>query len=183
MTEGTTPPANQRSENGFRPRPHSGHAPCSSRRRPITERRRTMTRTKILAGWLLGLLLVATPVASRAAGTLTAVGSPHQPIQIVDHQANVGITNGLARTEGIQTFHHPNDPDLEAPHASPAPRSASLSEVTLYIGEREIHGEVLEKEQARQAYKEEQQQGKDAGLATKNGYQTFEFAVARVRAA
>jgi Ca-activated chloride channel homolog len=148
-----------------------------------TERRHAMTRTRTLAGWLLGLLIVTTATWSHAAGTLTPVGSPHQPIQIKDHQVNVVITNGFARTEVLQTFHNPNDTDLEAIYSFPVPKSASLSEVTLYLGEREIHGEVLEKEQARQVYKEEQQQGKDAGLATKNGYQTFEFAVARIRAA
>src|SRR5215470_1218766 len=115
------------------------HDRCSSPGVRTAERRHAMTRTRTLAGWLLGLLIVSAATAGHAAGTLTPVGSPHQPIRIKDHQVNVVITNGFARTEVLQTFHNPNDADLEALYSFPVPKSASLSEVTLYLGEREIH--------------------------------------------
>jgi Ca-activated chloride channel family protein len=54
--------------------------------------------------------------------------------------------------------------------------------MTIYVGELEIEGEVLEKEEATRIYQEERDQGGNAGLASKNGYQTFEFAVSPVRA-
>lgn len=138
---------------------------------------------RALTRCLTGLLLfLAAASGAQAAGTLTPTGSAHRPIQIRDHRVSVVITNGFARTEVIQTFHNPNETDLEALYAFPVPKHASLSEVTIWLGEREIHGEVLEKERARQIYREEQSQGRDAGLATKNGYQTFEFAVSLVPA-
>ncbi|HET8577680.1 MAG TPA: VIT domain-containing protein [Methylomirabilota bacterium] len=137
-------------------------------------------KTPVLVVALLGLLLSATEL--QAAGTLTPATALEQPIQITDHRVNVVINNGFAQTEVIQTFHNPNDSDVEAIYSFPLPRSASLSEVTIRIGEREINGEVLEKERARTIYREEQKQDKDAGLATKNGYQTFEFAISRIRA-
>ncbi|UCC29518.1 MAG: VWA domain-containing protein [Phycisphaerales bacterium] len=117
-----------------------------------------------------------------AGGTLTPVGSPHQPVQILDHHVDVVLNNGFARTEVIQSFYNPNDTDLEAVYAFPVPKSASLSEVTIYIDEREIHGEVLPKDEAEQIYEEEKDKGNDAGLAKKNTYQTFEFRVHPVRA-
>lgn len=137
---------------------------------------------RLLAGALLGVLVLATARAGESAGTLTPVGSPDKPIRIVEHAVSVVINNGFAQTEVVQAFNNPNDRDLEAIYSFPVPRSASLSEVTIYAGEREIHGEVLEKERARQMYREEQSRGTDAGLATKNGYQTFDFAVSRVPA-
>ena len=121
-----------------------------------------------LVGLLLGLLAAT---VSHAAGTLTPVGAAHQPIRIADHTVRVVITNGFAQTEVTQTFHNPNDVTLEALYAFPLPKSASLSELTITAGERELHGEVVEVERARQVYREEQAQGRDAGLATKDGYQ------------
>jgi Ca-activated chloride channel family protein len=138
---------------------------------------------RTLTQWLTGLLLVLAGTAGvEAAGTLTPRGSPAQPIQIRDHRVDVVITNGFARTEVLQTFHNPNDSALEATYAFPVPKHASLSEVTMWLGEREIRGEVLEKERARQVYQEEREAGKEAGLAEKNGYQTFDFAVSRIPA-
>lgn len=117
-----------------------------------------------------------------AGGTLTPVGSPDAPIQILDHHVNVVINNGFARTEVVQTFFNPNDIDLEAVYAFPVPKSGSLSEMTIYIGEQEIHGEVLSKDKAKKIYEEEKADGNDVGLAEKNSYQTFEFRISPVRA-
>ena len=112
-----------------------------------------------------------------AAGILTPVKSQHQPIQIRDHHVNVVINNGFAMTEVLQTFYNPNAVDLEALYSFPLPKSASLSEVTIYLGEREIHGEVLEKIKARQIYEEEKNKGNDTGLAEKDEFYTFDFKV------
>ncbi len=126
------------------------------------------------------LLIVALAMAaslSQAAGILTPTGSQHKPIQIRDHHVNVVINNGFAITEVHQTFFNPNPENLEVLYSFPLPKSASLSEVTIYAGEREIHGEVLEKQKARQIYQDEKSRGNDSGLAEKNGFYTFEFKV------
>ena len=112
-----------------------------------------------------------------SAGTLHPTGASHLPIQIRDHQVQVTINNGFARTEVQQTFFNPNAHDLEAVYAFPIPRSASLSEVTIWAGERELNGEVLAKAEAERAYAEEKQAGRDAGLASQQGYQNFEFRI------
>jgi Ca-activated chloride channel family protein len=102
-----------------------------------------MPRLFLALGLTLGLASSA-----EAAGTLTPKGSPDQPIQIRDHHLEVTLNNGFARTEVTQTFYNPNDKDLEAVYRFPLPDSASLSEVTMTLGEREIHGEVVEREKA-----------------------------------
>jgi len=125
-----------------------------------------------------------------AAGTLTPVGSTQQPIQITDHQVDVVIDNGFARVEVNQTFHNPNAADLEAVYSFPVPKSASLSEVTIWAGDRQLNGEVVPAEDAKKAYTEERDAGNDAGLAecscTKNKdeveYGTYKFSVAHVKA-
>lgn len=128
------------------------------------------------------LFLITGVGKAPAAGILTPKGSPNAPIQIRDHHVDIVINNGFAMTEVNQTFYNPNDKDLEAIYSFPVPKSASLSEVTVYIGEKELNGEVLEKKKANQIYEEEKSQGNEAGVANKNSYLNYEFAVSPVRA-
>ncbi|MCZ6506564.1 MAG: VIT and VWA domain-containing protein [Acidobacteria bacterium] len=138
-------------------------------------------RTRRILSWTV-VALVTQVTATFAAGTLMAVDSAHEPIRIESHDVRVVINNGFARTEVNQTFFNPNTSDLEALYSFPLPKSASLSEVTIYAGELELNGEVLPKGEAEALYEEEKDQGQDAGLASKNGYQSFEFRVSRVPA-
>jgi Ca-activated chloride channel homolog len=138
--------------------------------------KRTTTTTILMA---LSLLAARSGLA---AGTLTPKGSPHAPMQIRDHRVEVVINNGFARTEATQTFFNPNAEDLEAIYSFPLPKSASLSEVTIWAGEQELNGEVVEREEARKIYEEERDQGNDAGVAEKESYQSFDFTVSRVPA-
>lgn len=134
-------------------------------------------RTSLPSLAVLALISLAAATSSFAAGVLTPKGSPDQPVRMTDHHVHVVLNNGFARTEVSQTFHNPNPHDLEAVYTFPLPKSASLSEVTLQLGEREIHGEVVEKQKARTIYEGEKQAGNDTGLAEKNGFQSFEFRV------
>ena len=129
--------------------------------------------------WLFAMAAMAS--VSPAAGTLIPKGSGHSPIEIVDHQVNVIINNGFARTVVEQSFSNPNDTVLEAVYRFPLPQSASLSEVTLFLGEEQIDGEVLAKERARSVYEQEKASGNDAALAEKNSFRWFEFRVYPVR--
>lgn len=133
----------------------------------------------------LALALVLTLVSSGpalAAGTLTAQGSPDQPVRIQDHRVQVVINNGFSQTEVIQTFYNPNPYEVEATYSFPLPKSASLSEVTVKTGETEIHGEVVEARQAEDVYQAEKDRGRQAAIATQDGYEAFEFRVAPVPA-
>ena len=139
---------------------------------------------------LFVLVMVASSSSLFAAGTLTPIGAPQQPIQIVDHQVDAVIDNGYARVEVTQTFHNPNDKDLEAVYSFPVPKSASLAEVTIWAGEKVLNGEVVPADEAKKAYTEERDAGNDAGLAecacTKNKdeveYGTYKFSVSPVKA-
>lgn len=138
---------------------------------------------KTIIRFLLCFVAIGAGAAAvHAAGTLTPLGSARLPVQIRDHHLDVVINNGFARTEVTQTFFNPNEHDLEAVYVFPVPKGAALSEVTIWAGEEELHGEVLPKDRARQVYEEEKDAGHDAGLATQNGCQNHEFRVSPVRA-
>jgi Ca-activated chloride channel family protein len=136
---------------------------------------------RIVLTIIAALVAIGAGTRTRAAGILTPKGSPHAPIQMRDHQVDVVINNGFARTEVQQTFFNPNATNLEAIFSLPLPKSASLSEVTIFAGEKEIHGEVLAKDEARKVYEDEKSKGNDTGKAEKNGIQSFEFTVSPVR--
>lgn len=116
------------------------------------------------------------PTASHAAPVSVA------PLTQSDHRVNVQIQNGFARTEVLQTWANPNQTDSEATYLMPLPRHASLSELKITAGETVLAGEVRPTDEAERIYREEKEAGRDAGVAKKNDYRTFEFKVARVPA-
>ena len=136
---------------------------------------------------LIGLLFTPT---LNAAGTLKPVNTSNADIQIREHTVDVVIDNGFARTEVTQVFFNPNSTDLEAVYGFPVPASASLSEITIWNGERELNGEVIEAKEARRVYQEERDAGNDAGLGecacTKPKdeieYSSYKFSISPVRA-
>lgn len=139
---------------------------------------------------LIAVILTLIAPAAFAAGTLTPVNTADAPMQINEHTVDVVIDNGFARTEVTQIFFNPNDKTLEAIYGFPVPASASLSEITIWNGERELNGEVIEAKEARRVYQEERDAGNDAGLGecacTKEKdeveYASYKFSVANVRA-
>jgi len=128
------------------------------------------------------LALTALAATAHAAGTLKPTSAGYQAIQIKEHHLTVVIDNGYARTEVVQLFSNPNDKDLEAIYSFPIPKSASLSEMTIWAGEKQLDGEVVPAKEARRVYEEERDAGNDAGLAEKNTYQNFSFYVSPVKA-
>lgn len=139
---------------------------------------------------LITVILILIAPAAFAAGTLTSVNTADAPIQIKEHAVDVVIDNGFARVEVNQLFFNPNGKTLEAIYGFPVPTSASLSEITIWNGERELNGEVIEAKEATRVYQEERDAGNDAGLGecacTKPKdeieYASYKFSVANVRA-
>ncbi len=116
-----------------------------------------------------------------AAGTLSPKGGG-APLEIKDHKVDVVINNGFAKVEVGQTFYNQHNQTSEGIYSFPLPKSASLSEVRIMIGESVIEGEVVAKEKANKIYEEEKKAGNEAGKAEKNGFQDFKFFVANIPA-
>ena len=130
---------------------------------------------------LLILALIGTN-SSFGAGTLTPHGSGVKPIKITSHDVNITINNGFAITEVTQVFSNQNQQTVEAIYSFPLPKSASMSEVMVQIGEKTINGEVVDKTTADKIYGIEKNKGNNVAKASKNGYVDFQFNVANIKA-
>ena len=95
---------------------------------------------------------------------------------------DVVINNGFATTTIEQVLDNPTDHALEAVWSFPLPEEASLSELSLWIGETRVIGEVVEKSEARRIYQAEKDAGESSALAEQNGYVDYQVSVSRVPA-
>jgi Ca-activated chloride channel family protein len=120
--------------------------------------------------------------SASGAGLLTPSDNSLPALEIRDHQVNVVIEDGYAITTVEQVFHNPHTRDLEAVYSFPVPEKAAVAEFTMWIDNKPVHGEVLEKGKARKVYEEQKAAGEDAGLTEKDSYKTFDIAVSPVRA-
>uniref|UniRef100_UPI0040575319 VIT and vWA domain-containing protein n=1 Tax=Candidatus Electrothrix sp. TaxID=2170559 RepID=UPI0040575319 len=120
--------------------------------------------------------------SASAAGLLTPSDNSLPALEVRDHQVKVVIEDGYAITTVEQVFHNPHAQDLEAIYSFPVPEKAAVAEFTMWIDNKPVHGEVLEKGKARKVYEEQKAAGEDAGLTEKDSYKTFDIAVSPVRA-
>ncbi len=65
---------------------------------------------------------------------------------------SVDIINQVARTSVDQVFLNPYARDIEGTFYFPLPEEAAISEFVMYMGDKKVKGEVLEKDQARRIY-------------------------------
>jgi Ca-activated chloride channel family protein len=156
-------------------KPESSTTECSSITKCVGVR---------VAGLLAGvaLMLAMTLTNAFGAGLLKPLNGPNAHVHMKSHEVNVTIDNGFAKTEVDQVFVNEGDQDLEATYTFPLPKQASLSELSLWIGDKEVIGEVVEKQQAREVYNKQKAQGKETALAEKDDYKTFNVSVGRVQA-
>ena len=147
----------------------------------IQQNTRSYDRVTYLITAVLVLFLTFGGV-SKGAGLLKPTNGNATDVFIKSHHVTVTINNGFAKTEVDQAFGNNSDVDLEAVYTFPVPKQASLSEVSLWIDGKEVIGEVVEKEQARQLYEDQVAKGNDTAIAEKNDYMTFDVAVYPVRA-
>ncbi|EGV17305.1 VIT and vWA domain-containing protein [Thiocapsa marina] len=132
-------------------------------------------------GRTLAVLLLTTSVG-QAAGLLTPSDGSLPALSIRDHQVDVLVQDGYAVTTVEQVFHNPHDRDLEATYSFPVPEHGTVAELTVWIDGKPVSGEVLAKERAEEVYQSERAAGRDAGIAVKDAYRTFDIRVAPVRA-
>ena len=126
------------------------------------------------------LLLLA--CSTQAAGLLTPSDGRLPALEIRDHRVDVVIEDGYAITTVEQVFVNPHDFDLEAQYSFPVPNQGTVVELTVWIDGAPVTGEVFEQEEARQLYEQEKVAGREAGIAEKDSYRTFETRISPVRA-
>jgi Ca-activated chloride channel family protein len=125
---------------------------------------------------LLVLFLLPAPSA-RAAGLLLADGGLGGQLEVQEQTVAVTINNGVAVTRVDQVFKNTEDRQVEALYTFPVPKGASVANFSMWIGGKEMVGEVVEKQRARQIYNSYKQQRKDPGLLEQASFKTFEMRV------
>jgi Ca-activated chloride channel homolog len=137
--------------------------------------------SKAIGWWATALSLlffvsVGTPQAS-AAGLLVATGGLGGKLKIVEQDVHVTINNGIAVTQIDQVFLNTENRIVEALYTFPVPNGASVSNFTMIINGKEMVGEVVEKQRARQIYESYKSQRRDPGLLEQVSYKAFELRV------
>jgi Ca-activated chloride channel family protein len=133
----------------------------------------------MLPGSLIVALLLTLSFAapSHAAGLLIADGGLGGLLNIKEHDVNVTLNNGIAVTTVTQVFQNTESRQVEALYTFPVPKGASIASFSMWINGKEMTGEVLEKQKAREIYNSYKQVRRDPGLLEQTDYRTFEMRV------
>mgnify|MGYP000480614953 CR=1 FL=1 len=132
----------------------------------------------IIGFGLVALLLsglLARPVT--AAGLLIADGGFGGVLAIESHEVDVTINNGIAVTRVTQVFRNTENRQVEAMYTFPVPRGASVANFSMWIGGKEVIGEVLEKQRARKIYNSYKKTRRDPGLLEQADHKSFEMRI------
>jgi len=121
------------------------------------------------------LCLSAGPV--QAAGLLIAEGGFGGVLEIREHEVKVTINNGVAVTEIEQVFVNTENRQVEALYTFPVPKGASVANFSMWIDGKEMIGEVVEKQRAREIYDSYKRKRQDPGLLEQTDYKTFEMRI------
>jgi Ca-activated chloride channel family protein len=83
---------------------------------------------------------------------------------MVNHQVTITIDDQVAETRVEQTFRNHTDRALEATYVFPVPKGASVRKFTMWVNGKEVAGEMVEADKARNIYTEIVRRTRDPGL-------------------
>jgi Ca-activated chloride channel family protein len=89
------------------------------------------------------------------------------------HRVEVKITDQVARTSIDQVFFNHHSRDVEGFYIFPLPEGASISEFAMFVGEKRIEGEILDRDRARKIYEDIVRRVKDPALLEYVGRKMF----------
>ena len=98
-------------------------------------------------------------------------------LEIVEHDVQVTLNDGIAITRVTQVFRNTEDRTVEALYSFPVPANASVAGFSLWINGREMIGEVVEKQAAREIYASYKPEKRDPGLLEQADYRTFHLRI------
>ncbi len=133
--------------------------------------------TRTLAAALVASVAAFCTSDAKAAGLLIADGGLGGVLEIKEHDVKVTLNNGLAVTTVTQIFQNTEKHEVEALYTFPVPKGASVSNFSMWIGGKEMVGEVVEKQRAREIYNSYKQQKRDPGLLEQTDFKTFEMRI------
>jgi Ca-activated chloride channel family protein len=88
----------------------------------------------------------------------------HMPLQVKNHLVEAELTDSVGITRIDQSFHNPNNVQLEGTYIFPMADDVAVQKFSMMIGDKEVQAEVLDKDKARQIYEEIVSKMKDPAL-------------------
>jgi Ca-activated chloride channel family protein len=109
-------------------------------------------------------LTLVCAVSARAQGVLVPTQADVPPLAMRSHEVRVAIEDQVAVTKVVQTFRNDTDRQLEATYIFPVPKGASVRKFVMWVDGKEVPGELVEAEKARQIYTDIVRRTQDPGL-------------------
>jgi Ca-activated chloride channel family protein len=109
-------------------------------------------------------VLVATAGLAHGHGLLIPEEKSVPPLAMLSHKVSITIEDQVATTKVEQTFRNHTDRPLEATYVFPVPKGASANSFTMTVNGKDVKGEVVEANQARQIYQSIVRRTRDPGL-------------------
>jgi hypothetical protein len=88
-------------------------------------------------------------MTARVPGTTAVV----EGVRLARHLVRAVVRDGVAQTEVEEVFQNDTDRVLEGRYAFPLPPDATISGLTLYVGDKPVEGELVEKKRAAAIFK------------------------------
>jgi len=121
---------------------------------------------------------IAVPRSASADGFLLPIRQPTGNVFSVKyHHVDVFIDGQAATTKVDEVFHNDTDVDEEGTYIFPLPKGASIRKFSMFIGEQEAQGKVLDRDEARRLYESVVRRRKDPALLEYIDRNTFQARV------
>jgi len=101
----------------------------------------------------------------------------HMPLHIRFHRVNVEIANNVAVTKIDQVFANPNPRQMEGTYIFPLADDVAVQRFSMFMDGKEVKGELLDKDKARQIYEDYVRKMKDPALLEYVGTRMFKARV------
>lgn len=140
-----------------------------------------MRRNFLAVGLFVFLLCVTNADLASADGVIVPIRP--EPVILGDlysvkyHRVKVEINNQIATTTVDQVFVNETNRPIEVQYIFPLPASAQINKFSLFVGEQEIMGKLLSREEARKIYEEIVRSQRDPALLEYVGQGMFRTSV------
>jgi Ca-activated chloride channel homolog len=134
------------------------------------------TRWSLLVGLLLAL-------GTAACACVVIPPPPPRPdikplyLQVKSQNVETTINDQVARTTVTTTLHNPHDRQVEGTFLFPLPANASVSSFSYWMGDKEMKGEVLDRDKARKVYEDIVRTMRDPALLEYDGAGLFKASI------
>src|SRR3989440_2043623 len=123
------------------------------------------------------LLVLAVAGPAQARGLLIPTEKKVPPLAMLSHHVTVAIEDQVAVTRVEQTFRNHTDRQLEATYIFPVPKGASVRKFAMWVDGKEVPGELVEAQKAKQIYTSIVQRTQDPGLLEYMGNNLLKLSV------